>query len=96
MSFVIAIAFHPSAVLSLIHASVQKGVPPPPSLVNMYKELETDIEGFVRPSHGYLGGWAEQGVLLLNACLTVRKGEANSHKDKGIVGIAMRMDLRGC
>lgn len=63
--------------------SVQKGVPPPPSLVNMYKELESDIEGFVRPNHGYLGGWAEQGVLLLNACLTVRKGEANSHKDKG-------------
>lgn len=63
--------------------SVQKGIPPPPSLVNMYKELESDIEGFVRPKHGYLGGWAEQGVLLLNACLTVRKGEANSHKDKG-------------
>ena len=39
--------------------------------------------GFERPNHGYLGGWAEQGVLLLNACLTVRKAEANSHKDKG-------------
>ena len=65
------------------HSSVQKGVPPPPSLVNMYKELEKDIEGFVKPNHGYLGGWAEQGVLLLNACLTVRKSEANSHKDKG-------------
>jgi len=63
--------------------SVQKGVPPPPSLINMYKELEMDIPGFQRPSHGYLGGWAEQGVLLLNACLTVRKAEANSHKDKG-------------
>lgn len=63
--------------------SVQKGVPPPPSLVNMYKELEKDIMGFERPNHGYLGGWAEQGVLLLNACLTVRKAEANSHKDKG-------------
>ena len=49
----------------------------------MFKELESDIEGFVRPKHGYLGGWAEQGVLLLNACLTVRKAEANSHKDKG-------------
>lgn len=63
--------------------SVLPGVPAPPSLVNIYKELATDIPGFVRPSHGYLAGWADQGVLLLNACLTVRKGQANSHKDKG-------------
>ncbi|OXA51770.1 uracil-DNA glycosylase [Folsomia candida] len=63
--------------------SVQKGVPPPPSLVNMYKELGTDINGFVHPQHGYLIGWAEQGVLLLNAVLTVESGKANSHKDKG-------------
>ncbi|KAJ8263655.1 hypothetical protein COCON_G00161120 [Conger conger] len=63
--------------------SVQKPVPPPPSLVNMYKELATDIEGFQHPGHGDLTGWAEQGVLLLNAVLTVRAHQANSHKDKG-------------
>ncbi|KAK3094407.1 hypothetical protein FSP39_001334 [Pinctada imbricata] len=63
--------------------SVQKGVTPPPSLENMYKELTTDIEGFKHPRHGTLIGWAKQGVLLLNACLTVRAHEANSHKDKG-------------
>lgn len=53
------------------------------SLLNMYKELEKDIENFKRPSHGNLIGWARQGVLLLNACLTVRAHEANSHRDKG-------------
>ncbi|XP_064599619.1 uracil-DNA glycosylase-like [Liolophura sinensis] len=63
--------------------SVKKGVAPPPSLVNMYKELENDIEGFKRPDHGNLTGWATQGVLLLNAVLTVRAHNANSHKDKG-------------
>lgn len=63
--------------------SVQKGVPPPPSLQNMYKELTEDIPGFSHPGHGTLIGWANQGVLLLNACLTVRSGQANSHKDKG-------------
>lgn len=63
--------------------SVKPGIPPPPSLINIYKELETDVEGFSRPSHGCLAGWADQGVLLLNSVLTVRKGQANSHKDKG-------------
>ncbi|XP_068217446.1 uracil-DNA glycosylase-like isoform X3 [Palaemon carinicauda] len=63
--------------------SVQKGIAPPPSLLNMYKELGNDIEGFSRPSHGHLIGWAKQGVLLLNACLTVTAHQANSHKDKG-------------
>ncbi|KAK2166737.1 hypothetical protein LSH36_36g08032 [Paralvinella palmiformis] len=63
--------------------SVQKGVNPPPSLVNMYKELETDIPGFVHPKHGNLTGWSKQGVLLLNAVLTVRAHQANSHKDQG-------------
>lgn len=63
--------------------SVLPGIQPPPSLLNMYKELEGDIEGFKRPNHGYLQGWAKQGVLMLNACLTVRAAEANSHKDKG-------------
>ncbi|XP_031573460.1 uncharacterized protein LOC116307371 [Actinia tenebrosa] len=63
--------------------SVQPGVPAPPSLVNIFKELSNDIEGFTKPDHGYLIGWAKQGVLLLNACLTVVASQANSHKDKG-------------
>jgi len=63
--------------------SVKPGVPPPPSLVNIFKELEADIPGFKKPGHGCLAGWADQGVLLLNACLTVRRGEANSHKARG-------------
>ncbi|XP_028680765.1 uracil DNA glycosylase a [Erpetoichthys calabaricus] len=63
--------------------SVQRPVPPPPSLENMYKELESDIEGFKHPGHGDLTGWAKQGVLLLNAVLTVRAHQANSHKDRG-------------
>nr|XP_006815476.1 PREDICTED: uracil-DNA glycosylase-like [Saccoglossus kowalevskii] len=63
--------------------SVQEGIRPPPSLVNMYKELSSDIDGFQSPEHGYLKGWAKQGVLLLNAVLTVRAGVANSHKNKG-------------
>lgn len=62
--------------------SVKRGVPTPPSLVNMYKELKTDL-GLSIPSHGNLQHWAEQGVLLLNTVLTVRGGEANSHKGKG-------------
>lgn len=63
--------------------SVKKGIVPPPSLENMYKELLSDINGFVHPKHGCLSGWAEQGVLLLNAVLTVRAHNANSHKDRG-------------
>lgn len=62
--------------------SVQKGVRIPPSLVNIYKELAADI-GFTPPSHGHLTEWARGGVLLLNTALTVRAGQANSHKDKG-------------
>ncbi|KAL8180020.1 UNVERIFIED_CONTAM: hypothetical protein K2H54_003635 [Gekko kuhli] len=63
--------------------SVQRPVPPPPSLENIYKELATDIEDFSHPGHGDLTGWARQGVLLLNAVLTVRAHQANSHKEKG-------------
>ncbi|CAJ0578243.1 unnamed protein product, partial [Mesorhabditis spiculigera] len=63
--------------------SVKKGIKAPPSLVNMYKELVTDIPGFVPPSHGYLMGWAEQGVFMLNAGLTVEAHKANSHADIG-------------
>ena len=62
--------------------SVKRGNPPPPSLQNIYKELQSDI-GFTVPSHGELTAWANSGVLLLNAVLTVRKGAANSHKGKG-------------
>src|ERR1700686_4987910 len=61
--------------------SVRPGIKPPPSLVNMYKELRDDV-GFRIPNKGYLLPWAEQGMLLLNAVLTVRAHQANSHKDK--------------
>ncbi len=62
--------------------SVQKGVEPPPSLKNIFKELESDI-GFEPPSHGCLIHWAQQGVLLLNSVLTVREHLANSHRGMG-------------
>lgn len=62
--------------------SVKKGVEVPPSLKNIYKELSDDI-GFNPPSHGELTAWAQNGVLLLNAVLTVREGQANSHKGMG-------------
>lgn len=63
--------------------SVLPGVPVPPSLVNMYKELAQDIEGFQIPQHGYLKSWADQGVLLLNTVLTVERGQAHSHAKLG-------------
>lgn len=63
--------------------SVQKGIIAPPSLKNIYKELVTDIPGFNIPGHGDLTEWAEQGVLLLNASLTVREGMPGSHQKKG-------------
>ena len=63
--------------------SVLPGVKTPPSLVNIYKELATDIDGFVIPEHGTLTGWAEQGVLLLNTVLTVEQGKAHSHAKWG-------------
>ncbi len=62
--------------------SVPKGVRTPPSLLNMFKELNDDL-GIARAKSGFLEGWAQQGVLLMNAVLTVRQGEANSHKAKG-------------
>ncbi|OUR62937.1 uracil-DNA glycosylase [Colwellia sp. 39_35_sub15_T18] len=55
----------------------------PPSLVNIYKELTTDIDGFVMPNHGNLTTWAQQGVLLLNTVLTVQQGQAHSHAKLG-------------
>jgi uracil-DNA glycosylase len=62
--------------------SVKPGVPAPPSLVNIFKELHKDLGQPLRSS-GSLVSWAEQGVLLLNAVLTVRRGEANSHEGQG-------------
>ena len=62
--------------------SVPYGVPPPPSLLNIFKELESDL-GLPRPNHGNLEVWAEQGVFLLNASLTVRKNEPGSHSKIG-------------
>ncbi len=62
--------------------SVLPGVKTPPSLQNMYKELNTELGCYI-PNNGYLVKWADQGVLLLNAVLTVRSGAANSHKGKG-------------
>lgn len=63
--------------------SVKPGVPVPPSLQNMYKEIAAEYPGWPVPQDGYLQKWAEQGVLLLNAVLTVRAHAANSHKGKG-------------
>lgn len=63
--------------------SVQPGVKTPPSLVNIYKELAQDIEGFHIPEHGNLTAWAEQGILLLNTVLTVEQGKAHSHAKWG-------------
>ncbi|MEM7055188.1 MAG: uracil-DNA glycosylase [Pseudomonadota bacterium] len=62
--------------------SVRPGVAVPPSLVNIYRELHDDI-GFEIPRHGYLQAWAEHGVLLLNAVLTVERGSAGAHQGKG-------------
>jgi uracil-DNA glycosylase len=62
--------------------SVREGVQPPPSLVNIYKELKSDL-GIDPPRHGHLESWAKQGVLLLNAVLTVEAGRAASHQGKG-------------
>ena len=62
--------------------SVPRGVKPPPSLVNIYKELNSDLNIPI-PDHGCLESWAHQGVLLLNNVLTVREGAAASHQDKG-------------
>lgn len=65
--------------------SVRPGVRVPPSLQNMYKEIERDL-GIPRPDHGYLMPWAERGVLLLNAVLTVEQGQPGSHQGKGWEG----------
>ncbi|KAF7490789.1 Uracil-DNA glycosylase [Sarcoptes scabiei] len=63
--------------------SVKKGVDKPPSLINIFKEVQNNYLDFIIPNHGDLTGWAKQGVLLLNACLTVQAHLANSHSNKG-------------
>ena len=63
--------------------SVLPGVRTPPSLVNIYKEMQRDLPGFVTPNHGFLESWAKQGVLLLNTVLTVENKYANSHASWG-------------
>lgn len=63
--------------------SVRPGIKSPPSLVNIYKELQQDIAGFQIPQHGCLQSWAQQGVLLLNTVLTVEEGQAHSHSKIG-------------
>ena len=65
--------------------SVQPGVPIPPSLLNIYKEIERDL-GIARPDHGCLLPWAQRGVLLLNAVLTVEEGQAGAHQGRGWEG----------
>ena len=62
--------------------SVRRGIAPPPSLQNIYKELANDL-GLPHPGHGNLEAWANQGVLLLNSCLTVEDGKAAAHAGKG-------------
>lgn len=62
--------------------SVKKGITPPPSLKNIYKELQSDL-GCTIPNHGELTKWAKQGVLMLNTVLTVQEGNPNSHAKKG-------------
>ena len=62
--------------------SVKPGVAPPPSLVNIYQELNNDL-GFLPVKHGFLEHWANQGVLLLNSVLTVEHGRAGSHRERG-------------
>ncbi|MBS0032524.1 MAG: uracil-DNA glycosylase [Candidatus Baumannia cicadellinicola] len=63
--------------------SVRPGLPIPPSLMNIYKELANDISSFIIPQHGCLWSWAEQGIMLLNTVLTVEAGKAYSHANLG-------------
>ena len=62
---------------------MKRGVRTPPSLVRVYKEMESCLPGFKAPKHGYLARWAENGILMINATMTVRAKQSNSHKDCG-------------
>src|SRR4029450_1502421 len=70
--------------------SVQPGVAVPPSLDNIFKEIQRDL-GIARPDHGCLLPWARQGVLLLNAVLTVEDGRAGAHQGKGLEGFTYQL-----
>ncbi|HSR04133.1 MAG TPA: uracil-DNA glycosylase [Proteiniclasticum sp.] len=74
--------YHENGQAEGLAFSVKKGVKIPPSLRNIFKELESDL-GIDKPDHGSLVSWAKEGVLLLNTVLTVREGEANSHARMG-------------
>lgn len=74
--------YHGAGQAEGLSFSVPLGIKPPPSLVNIYKEMKDDL-GLEPPRHGHLGAWAQQGVLLLNAVLTVRAGQPGSHRGKG-------------
>ncbi len=74
--------YHDEAQAHGLAFSVRRGLKVPPSLVNIFKELEADL-GVPRPDHGFLEPWARHGVLLLNTVLTVRAHQAASHKGKG-------------
>ena len=74
--------YHQSGQAHGLCFSVQAGVKVPPSLVNIYKELQTDL-AIIPANHGYLESWARQGVLLLNVVLTVEDSHANAHQGKG-------------
>jgi uracil-DNA glycosylase len=80
---------NPSHPIGLSFAVERHVWPLPPSLVNIYVELRDDL-GIVPPRHGDLSAWADQGVMLLNRCLTVRPGESNSHRGKGWEAITER------
>ncbi len=74
--------YHGSGQAHGLSFSVKPGVKVPPSLQNIYKELQSDVGCYI-PNHGYLVDWTKQGVLMLNAVLTVRAGNPNSHKALG-------------
>lgn len=74
--------YHGAGQAEGLSFSVAPGIKPPPSLVNIYKELKNDL-GCDMPSHGHLGHWANQGVLMLNSVLTVRANQPASHRNKG-------------
>ncbi len=80
---------NPSHPIGLSFAVERDVWPLPPSLVNIYVELRDDL-GIVPPRHGDLSAWADQGVMLLNRCLTVRPGDSNSHRGKGWEAITER------
>lgn len=82
--------YHGPGLAHGLSFSVKPGVSIPPSLLNIYKELSSDL-GYGIPNHGCLESWSEQGVLLLNAVLTVRGGEAGSHRNMGWETFTSRM-----